>query len=215
MSQTKVAVGMLDATGTPGSGNFLRGDSTWNAPTAGSLVFIQTQTADSAASIDFDAQLSSTYDQYFLVGTDLHLDTNGVQLWMRTDSNGGDSFDSSAGNYCWQNGGTTFASSVATHSGADTKIIICGNNSGTAWGNESDTCGLLYMYINNPSGTTFKKNITGIISYPDADDSSTGQHSTIQFSGQREATAAIDSFQLLPSSGTIDGTIRLYGIADS
>ena len=32
MSQTKVAVGMLNATGTPGSGNFLRGDGTWNTP---------------------------------------------------------------------------------------------------------------------------------------------------------------------------------------
>ena len=35
MSQTKVAVGMLDATGTPGSGNFLRGDSSWTALTTG------------------------------------------------------------------------------------------------------------------------------------------------------------------------------------
>ena len=94
-------------------------------------------------------------------------------------------------------------------------IIICGNNSGTAWGNDADTCGLLYMYINNPSGTTFKKNVTGLVSYPDDDDSPTGEHSTIQFSGQREATAAIDSFQLLASSGTIDGTVRLYGVVDS
>ena len=214
MATTKVDINLISATGTASSSTFLRGDSSWNAP-AGGLTFIQTQTADSAASIDFDAQLSSTYDQYLVVCTDIHMDTDSVQLWMRTDSNGGDSFDDSAGNYNWQNGGTTFAHQISAHSGGDTKIIICGNNSGTAWGNEADTAGQVFIWINNPSGTTFKKNITGQASYPDADDSATGENSNIIFSGQRESTDAIDSFQLLPSSGTIDGTVRLYGIVDS
>ena len=185
----------------------------WAAAGGGGLVFIQSQTASSAASIDFDGVLSSTYDQYLAISTDLHFDTNTVQCWIRTDSNGGDSFDAGAGNYNHINGGATYTSMVATRSGADTKIVAGGNMTGGAIGNDAATCAMLRLYINNPSGTVFNKVLNGTLSFPDDDDSGTGEHAVVQFTGVREATAAIDSFQILASSGTIDGTVRLYGTA--
>ena len=53
MSQTKVAIGMVDATGTPGSGNFLRGDGSWNAPSGGGWEFVSESVASSSATIAF------------------------------------------------------------------------------------------------------------------------------------------------------------------
>ena len=53
MSQTKIAVGMVDASGTPGSGNFLRGDGAWNAAGGDGWAFVSSQSASSSASITF------------------------------------------------------------------------------------------------------------------------------------------------------------------
>ena len=54
MSQTKVAVGMVDATGTPGSGNFLRGDGAWTAVTTGFTQGTE-QTTGSGTSFTFSS----------------------------------------------------------------------------------------------------------------------------------------------------------------
>ena len=53
MSQTKIAVGMVDASGTPGSGNFLRGDGAWQAAGGDGWAFVSSQSASSSASITF------------------------------------------------------------------------------------------------------------------------------------------------------------------
>ena len=49
MSQTKVAVGMLNATGTPGSRNFLRGDGSWQTAGGGKLGQVVTTTTASTS----------------------------------------------------------------------------------------------------------------------------------------------------------------------
>ena len=67
MATTKVDVNLIGATGTPGSGNFLRGDGTWNTPAAGALTFISSTDISNAATYDFTAVDASKYDSYMIV----------------------------------------------------------------------------------------------------------------------------------------------------
>ena len=60
MATTKVDVNLIGATGTPGSGNFLRGDGTWNAP-AGGWEEVSTTTASASATVEFTG-LENGYD---------------------------------------------------------------------------------------------------------------------------------------------------------
>ena len=60
MATTKVDVNLLGATGTPGSGTFLRGDGTWNAPDGG-WEEVSSTTASASATVDFTG-LADGYD---------------------------------------------------------------------------------------------------------------------------------------------------------
>ena len=53
MATTKVDVNLIGATGTPGSGNFLRGDGSWQAAGGDGWAFVSSQSASSSASIPF------------------------------------------------------------------------------------------------------------------------------------------------------------------
>ena len=64
MSQTKINVGMIDGSGTPGSGNFLRGDGSWQAAGGGAWTLIGSATASSSASIGVKVLDRTAYDQY-------------------------------------------------------------------------------------------------------------------------------------------------------
>jgi len=87
MSQTKVAVGMLSATGTPGSGNFLRGDGTWNTPSSGFEALIGSTVISNDATISFT--VDTTYDIYKFVIVDCVPATDNVALGMRFGVSGG------------------------------------------------------------------------------------------------------------------------------
>ena len=52
MALTKTPIAMLDATGTAGSGNFLRGDGTWSTPASG-ITAMTVVASTSGTSIDF------------------------------------------------------------------------------------------------------------------------------------------------------------------
>lgn len=212
---TKTSLGTMDDTGAVGE--VLTGQGTGNAPAwgvAGGMVLVSSVTVAAAASIDFDGVLTNTYDQYFVVTTDLHCNTDQVQMWIRTSSDGGASYDAGAGEYNWNVMVGNRASQINNFSEADTKIVTTSNGAGASIPNEAYSSSSMKFYIENPSGTTFHKRIEGVIKHMDADDSAGGAGVISNFNGVREATTAIDSFQILPSSGTIDGTVRLYGIVN-
>ena len=73
---------------TDGSGNL-----DWVAAGSGALVYITSVTASAGASIDFDGSLTSTYDRYLFVGTDIYPSTDAQYLTCRTDTAGGASWD--------------------------------------------------------------------------------------------------------------------------
>ena len=189
----------------------------WAAAGGGAWTLVSTITASNAASVDFDGVLSSSYDRYVIIGSDIHVDTNAVAMYIRTDSNGGDSFDSGSGNYNWSvfGVGTESVQTITETDSGDTKIEIGGGHSSVTILNEANSLNSLTCHICNPSETAGFKVVFGTFIYFDSDDTAAKTPAQAHFCGVREATAAIDSIQFITSSGTMDGVFRLYGIADS
>ena len=182
----------------------------------GAWTWLATVTAVNAATAEFTTGINSTYDQYVIVGTDINPATDNTNLWIRTDSNGGASFDAGASDYSWAVDGVRFESTMqvlddidaaATQIVANTDITNKGLDNGTSSGSN------IIVYIHNPSGTTYHKMLTwqlGGVVYSDP----TGVF-IINGVGKRAATAAINAIQFLMSSGNLDGTFRLYGVANA
>jgi len=81
-------------------------------------------------------------------------------------------------------------------------------------GNGNDECGSGFLFLFDPSSTTFVKHFIGITNYYQ-NFGKTGSFG-IHYAGHCNVTAAIDGVQFKMSSGNIDtGIIKLYGIKDS
>lgn len=194
------------------SANVLTSDGTnWTsaAPAAvsGQWQLISTGTASSSSSIDFTG-LSSTYYMYIVVITNLVPATNSVDLWMRTSTNNGSSYDAGAANYAW-NSLNTYSNLATTigASGSDTKIQITATT--TPLSNNSALPNQAMVYLYNPSGATitYISNVTNYVTSSAISGSSTG-------GGIRSsASGAVNAIQFLMSSGNIStGTFKLYGV---
>jgi len=214
MSQTKVAVGMLSATGTPGSGNFLRGDGTWNSPSS-ALTFINTTDISSAATYDFTATDASLYDAYCMHVMNLIPVTDDVHFWMRTSTDGGSSYDASNSNYFWDGvlgDGNDADEHVAASYGGRIHLSGATENAAHRIGSAAgeDGCSGV-IWIHGPH-LTKATGITWLMSCETAD----GTHTGNAGGAFRRSAADVDAFQLLFSSGNIEsGTVSVYGIANA
>jgi len=209
MSQTKVAVGMLSATGTPGSGNFLRGDGTWNAPAAG-LTFISSTDISAAATYDFTSFTAGSYEHYMFVLQNLLPATNDVHLYVRTSTDGGSSYDDGASDYTW--GGNALA--AGDYDLADAQLSLTGDNSSSySVGNATNAvgvCGTIMLYAPHATAVTM---VSGDLRYADGGDVSYIQ---ANFGGHRLSAADVDGFRIYFESGNItSGTITAYGLANA
>lgn len=177
------------------------------------LVAIERKTGTSTASYDFTTGIDSTYRTYVLEGW-LTPATDDVELWFRTDSDGGASFDSGAGTYKYGFVGVNAGSASGRASNADTKIIIAGYAAAAqAVGSDTDQSVHFRIIINAPSNTSLNKTILYQAGHEATDDSG---WQTEDGSGMRIATAAINAFQLIFESGNIAiGDVTLYGVANS
>jgi hypothetical protein len=204
MTQTKIAVGMVDASGTPGSGNFLRGDGAWNA--AGAWNLIGTSVASSSASLTITG-LDSTYDTYAIGLSDILPSTDNVGAYIRVgDSSGVDSASSDyqwAGYYQFMSDATFSAAGEVDNADAQIKLTfsdLVGSGTGEGFG------GMLYLH--RPGDATMQPMITG---------------HTILFNGsanvgfvgaKRNAVITLDRIQFLMSSGNVaSGRMTVWGIA--
>ena len=100
MATTKVDVNLIGATGTPGSGNFLRGDGSWQA-VGGAWNFISSTDISDAASFIFTAVDASSYDAYQMVLMNVIPATDDVAVLLTTSTDGGSSYDTGASDYSY------------------------------------------------------------------------------------------------------------------
>jgi hypothetical protein len=196
-----------NATGTPGSTTFLRGDNTWSTPSGG-LVLVETQTASTSASLNFTSCITSTYDEYFIEIVNLIPATNAVGLIMRMSTDGGSSYDSGT-NY--STSAYRFINSGAGAGGGtgQTSISLDGGN-GTDFLSNTSTWGAIGGYkLFSPSSTALYKRVIGTISYFNS--ASALEGATVV--GAYLSTTAVNAFQLLTTSGNItSGIVRCYGV---
>lgn len=169
---------------------------------------ISTGTASNSATIDITG-LTSTYEAYAIVITDMIPATDTTGLQMRTSTDGGSTFDSGASDYRWVCFPGHEAGSNRTGSAAADAISICGSDTGYYIGNAVGESFNATVILSNPLGTTVYKKIRWQADFMNPSAQMASSHG----SGCRAATADVDAVRFLMSSGNItSGKFRLYGI---
>lgn len=170
----------------------------------GAWTFISSQTASNDASIDFTSGIDGTYPLYAIQVINCN-PVSSASLEVRTDGNGGASFDAGASDYFET---IMFATSSGVSSSGGTSSSIQISDTGVGTGAQDAINGIIYIY--NPSASTN----TQIMALMGAAD---GTSAVISHTfGARNSAAAVDAIRLLMSSGNIaSGTFVLYGIKNS
>ena len=212
MATTKVDVNLIGATGTPGSGNFLRGDGSWNAPAAAGMSFINTTDISDAATYNFTATSASSYDGYGLFLQNVTPATDDVQVFFRTSTDGGSSYDAGASDYDW------FSQNYGSYQNdlADNQIELVGDAGSSPYrvGSDTNENGVSgWIWVMGPHLTKYTMIDWHLAIRP----AHAGYPLIIMHGvGSRLSAAAVDAFQSLFSSGNIEsGTITVYGLANS
>ena len=185
----------------------------------GAMTLIKEITASSDDTIDFvdgtsDVVLDSTYPIYLFKFINIHPETDGADFSFQGNAAGGSGYNETIT--------STFFSASQSEGGVggqvsyttsmdlaqSTSFIPLNNDVGAD--NDQQTSG--YLYIFNPSSTTFVKQFMSRSGRVDA-----GDYVVDCFSaGYFNTTSAIDEIQFKFDSGDIDaGTVKLYGIKDS
>jgi len=181
------------------------GGGVWN--------LIQTLTSDgSDATLTFDSDIDSTYDEYVFKFISIHPETDNTEFQVNF-RDGSTAYDATKTT-------TTFN---AHHSEGDATGFAYDTNADIAQGTgfqllagacgaDADQAISGYMHLFNPSSTTFIKHFIARIS---------GFHEgdyafDFPTAGYCNVTAAIDGVQFKYDSGEIQGgKIKLYGLSDS
>ena len=180
-------------------------------PAAPGWTLISTTTASASATVDITG-LTSIYEAFVIVVTDLIPQTDTTSLQLRTSTDGGSTYDAGASNYRWVAFPGHEAGSNRTGSAGDTEIEICGSDAGYHVGNDVGESLNAEIWISNPLGTAVYKKIRWHADYLQP----SGQMTTCMGSGCRVATADVDAIRFLMSSGNItSGKFRLYGVKAS
>ena len=183
----------------------------------GALVHIKTLTASSSATLSFvdgasDVVLDNTYRTYVFKFINMHPATNDVEFQFNFSIDSGSNYNvtktTSAFESYHKEDGT--AQDVAYLTGSDLAQSTSNMKLTRRTGNNNDESASGYLYLFNPSSTTFVKHfISRVHSYHQSD-----LAYTMFVAGYGNTTSAIDAVNFVMSSGNIDaGTIKLYGIA--
>ena len=206
-----------DASGNPAavgagtSGHFLKSQGAGSVPVfaadnKGALTFINTTDISDAATYNFTAVSASSYDGYGLFLQNVIPATDAVQMFFRTSTDGGSSYDADASDYGWQanNWG------VSQTDGADNQIELVGDAVGAHYkigsaANEDGVSG--WIWVMGPH-LTKRTHINWALTIASSDSDYTGVF--MSGAGARLESADVDAFQFLFSSGNIEsGTVNV------
>jgi len=170
---------------------------------SGGLTHLSTVTAGGASTVDIETTFDSTYDTYQLVVTDLTVNTDGVNLFMRHKIGGSyitnGTYDFATRRYDTDGNATTYSNGFGNGSNINVMIGL---------GNDAHASADLIMYISNPTDTATRK-ITRWHGNYFEDDNDVHYVWGIGFNS---GTSALTGIRFYLSSGLITGTFRLYGI---
>ena len=180
--------------------------SDFQAAAGGAWTFIKSQTATSAASVDWvngtsDVVFDSTYIAYQLWAFSVVGATDTAVIRMLYSNDTGGSYETSGYKI------RTIFSGGGVSAGAQTAEALYISNTGTTAG---ERCSFVYDFYNPAQTADFARG-TWRTSYTDASsDIYSGTGATSYAS-----TGAIDAFRIIMSTGNITGTFKLYGLSGS
>jgi|TARA_R100000995_G_scaffold83833_1_gene60796 hypothetical protein len=185
----------------------------------GALVLIKTLTASSSGTLSFvngasDVVLDSTYRTYIFKFINIHPGTAETELTFNMSVDTGSNYNVTKtttffrANHREDDGGTPgFGYRTGDDLAQSTNFQALSAVNGA--GNDEALSGYLYLF--NPSSTTFTKHFIGESNAYMINQDHTN-HSL--FAGYGNTTSAVDAVQFKMSSGNMDvGTIKMYGIA--
>lgn len=196
---------------SPGaSGNVLTSNGTaWvsSAPSgsAGIVPVGSLITASSSAALDF--VLTGGYKEYVIKFWDLRPATDNSNLWVRTSTNGGSSFDAGSTDYRGVYGVLGEGSSALTvlNDGAGAAQIAIAQNIGNDVG-EMGASGEVRLFIPSEAASCLIRSDTTCLV------TNSTQQSIFSYA-RRAASADVDAVRLLMSTGNIStGFAQLYGV---
>lgn len=195
--------------------NALRTKQAIDAIVSSGLDLLASYTASNATSVDFgsgldvDGAIDSTHDIYVIAWEELITANDAAQLYGRTSSDTGSTFDSGGSDYTYarfeQEPSTSiYIASNGTAAGTIVIIDEIGNTAG-------ESCNG-FIVLNSPSGTT----ITQMDLQAKCIKSGNGNIKKLSGMATRAAAAAVDAFRLYLNSGNItSGRFYLYGVRKS
>ena len=183
---------------------------------AGNLVFIKKLTASSSSTLSFvdgtsDVVLDGTYDEYLFVFNNIHPATDNTHITFNLSIDSGSNYNvtKTTTNFAaYANEGDS-NTSLGYESGHDLAQGTGVQNLLNEIGNDNDQSASGFMFLYEPSSTTYVKHFlctTVGVSHHD-------YQRTMYVAGYGNTTSAVDAVQFKMSSGNIDaGDICLYGI---
>jgi len=174
-------------------------------PTDKGLTLLSVAIASNDESIEFNSTyINTVYDEYELHCDKLIPATDDRDLYVRTSSNDGSSFDDGATDYDWRLDriGTSSTQSAAS------KIIVADSVGSDA--NEYGFTGKIILYSPSDETTYTTVSWNGLMV------NNSAVLETTSGGGRRLETANVNAIRLLFAGGDIEsGTVRLYGVKKS
>ena len=223
LTATQARAILGDGTAATGSGGLARATSptfvtpALGTPSSGALTsctgfdveLLATATPSAAATVDFTLTgwTNSAYIGYLVVFTNIVPATDAVQLWLRTSTDGGATYDAGASDYRFaRNIVTDGAVQSGSGSTGATSIIMVSTVGSSA--NEQVSG---WVRIARPSSASFAQ-----VQFEASNYTSVPDFRHVSGGGARVAAADVDAIQFLMSSGNIaSGEFRLYGIRNA
>jgi len=178
----------------------------------GAWTLIQTITSDGSDSdISFTSGIDSTYDEYCFIFNNIHPETDDSSFTFNMSIDGGSNYNvtkTSSYFVAWNNEADsdtilTYATNEDLAQSTAFQVL------GYGVGNGNDECISGYLYLFDPSSTTFVKHFFATSNYYYS-----GDYSINSFvGGYGNTTSAVDAIQFKFSADEIQGgSISLYGI---
>ena len=182
----------------------------------GAMVLIKEQTASSSSTISFvdgtsDVVLDNTYPIYLFHFINMHPATDAVTLQFNLSVDSGSNYNVAKTTTQFRaehdEGGSS--GTIVYRTGNDLAQGTGSQKLGDDLGNDNDSQQSGYLYLFNPSSTTYVKNfLSQSMEY-----NSANRATNCYAAGYGNTTSAVDAVQFSMSSGNIDaGDICLYGI---
>ena len=177
----------------------------------GAWTLLSTTTASSSATISFTSGIDSTYKEYIFTFNNIHPETDSSAFKFQASTNGGSSYGVTTTNTLFktrhaEDGSLGDVSIDGDDLAQSTSDIFLSLSAGSD--NDQANSGFLYLF--EPSSTTFVKHYISRMSTIEHRDRSLD----VLGAGYFNTTSAIDALIFRMSSGDIDaGVIKLYGIS--